>query len=172
MVKEPNEAPDELLLDLIPFEYAEAIGYVVTAWAKVEHDIDEMIWSSAGIEDHDIGACLTSQYSSIHARLNALLALATLKGEPESEITKLNRFQKRIASLSERRNRLVHDSWKTAWKFKESRSTKTYRLQRTARAKLDHEYKPVSLEELVALRKDIEGAFDIFHDPRQNEIPF
>lgn len=161
-----------MLLNLLPFDFAEAIGYVVTAWARVEHDIDEMIWSSAGIEDHDIGACLTSQYSSVHARLNALLALSTLKGEPASEIAKLNRFRDRVAGLSERRNRLVHDSWKTAWNLQGARSSRTYRLQRTARAKLDHDYKAVSLEELAALRKDIEGAFDIFQDSKQDEIPF
>lgn len=172
MVKEPDEGPDEMLLDLLPYEYAQAIGYVVAAWAKVEHDIDEMIWSSAGIEDHDIGACLTSQYSSVHARINALLALARLKGEPEAEITKLHKFSKRIADLSERRNRLVHDSWKTTWKLRGVQSRATYRLQRTARAKLDHDYKPVSLDELAALKKEIEEAFSIFNDSKQDEIPF
>jgi hypothetical protein len=34
MVKEPEEGPDEMLLDLLPFEYAEAIGHVVAAWAR------------------------------------------------------------------------------------------------------------------------------------------
>jgi hypothetical protein len=45
-------------------------------------------------------------------------------------------------------------------------------LQRTARAKLDHDYKAVPLEELKALRKDIEDAFGIFQGPNSNEIPF
>jgi len=163
MAKEPDEGPGEILSELLPFEYAEAIGYVVAGWARLEHDIDEIIWSLAEIEDKNVGACLTAQFSTVHARLNALIALARLKGHSEFQIAKLNKFRDHITGLVERRNRIAHDPWLTLWPLKgDMRPIKSYRLHKTARSKLDFDYKPVTLDELKNLRKEIEEAFSRF----------
>jgi hypothetical protein len=162
MAKEPDEEPGEILLDLLPFEYAEEIGHVVAGWARLEHNIDEMIWSLAGLESGDIGACLTAQFSTVHARLNALLALARLCEYSESQIAKLNKFRDHATALAERRNRIVHDPWRSSWAIKGAKASKTYRLHKTARSKLDFNYKPVTLEELKMLRQEIEEAIKRF----------
>lgn len=168
MSKEPDEAPGEILLGLLPFQYAEEIGHLIAGWARLEHNIDEMVWSLANIEDANIGACLTAQFSTVHARLNALLALARFQGYPEPQIAKLNKFKERATALAERRNRIAHDPWLSSWAIKGAHASTTYRLQKTARSKLDFNYKPVTLEELKELRQQIEDAtkrFDaIFHD--------
>jgi hypothetical protein len=163
MAKEPDETPGEILLDLLPFEYAEEIGHVVAGWARLEHDIDEMVWALAEIEDQNIGACLTAQFSTVHARLNALLALARLKGYSEFQIARLNKFREHATALAERRNRIVHDPWLSSWAIKGGRSSKTYRLHKTARSKLDFDYKPVTLEQLKALRKEIDETIKQFN---------
>jgi hypothetical protein len=162
MAKEPSEAPGEILLDLLPYEYAEEIGHVVAGWARLEHNIDEMIWSLAGLENGDIGACLTAQFSTVHARLNALLALARLGGYSEFQIAKLNKFREHATGLAERRNRIAHDPWRSSWALKGAKASKTYRLHKTARSKLDFTYKPVTLDELRTLRKDIEETIKQF----------
>lgn len=162
MVKEPNESSDEILLDLLPYEYAEEIGRLVTGWARLEHNIDEMVWALAEIDDPNVGACLTAQFSTVHARFNALLALARLKGYSAFQIAKLNGFKDRASSLAEQRNRVVHDPWLSSWAVKGARSSKTYRLHKTARSKLDFSYKPVTLEELKSLREKIEEAIKQF----------
>jgi hypothetical protein len=163
MAKEPDEPEGEILLKLLPFEYAEEIGRVVAGWAQLEHDIHETVWSLADIEDQNIGACLTSQYSTVNACLNALLALARLKGYSESQIAKLNKFREYVAALAERRNRIAHDPWLSSWVLKgPAKASKTYRLHKTARSKLDFNYKPVTLDELKELRTEIEEAFKRF----------
>ena len=59
----------------------EAIGYVAHHWARLEHEINQMIWALAAIVPPD-GACLTAQIPSIVPRLRALIALADNNGCP------------------------------------------------------------------------------------------
>lgn len=163
MVKEPDESEGEILLKLLPFEYAEEIGCVIAGWAQLEHDIHEVVWSLAEIENKNVGACLTSQFGTVNACLNALLALARLKGYSDFQIAKLNKFREFVTGLAERRNRVAHDPWLSSWVIKgPAKASKTYRLHKTARSKLDFNYKPVTLDELKELRKEIEEAFNRF----------
>jgi hypothetical protein len=40
MAHMPDEPSDEFLSHVLPFEYVEEIGHVVTGWARLEHEID------------------------------------------------------------------------------------------------------------------------------------
>jgi hypothetical protein len=75
----PDEPDDDLYLDFIDVHHAAAIAQVISVWARLEYDIDELIWELARLEP-DIGACLTAQFSTVNARFNALLAVARLSG--------------------------------------------------------------------------------------------
>jgi hypothetical protein len=165
MARTPTEPTDETLFAVIPYEYASEIAYVISGWAQLEYDMDALIWELAGLSDNpDVGACLTAQFSTVNVRINALLALARVQGIPSSQIAKLNKFRERASAVGERRNRVAHDPWLSAYGKDLKDLQKVYRLQRTARAKLEHEYKPVSLEELQALRSEIEEALQKFND--------
>jgi hypothetical protein len=60
---------------------------------------------------------------------------------------------------------VVHDPWLTAYDYtKGERVGKTYRLQKTARAKLEYAYKAISLEELKSLKDAIIEAISGFHE--------
>jgi hypothetical protein len=161
----PDEPEEGFLSYVIPFEYSTAIGDVVSKWALLEHEIDWMIWSLAGlVENAKIGACLTAQYSSVAARFNAMFALARLRGVPEFQIAKLNKFRDQVFGLAERRNRVAHDPWFANWDFKSTpaRQTATYRLHKTARSKLEYTLKPIEMEELKALSEAIDQAMRDF----------
>jgi hypothetical protein len=64
-------------------------------------------------------------------------------------------------AIADRRNRVAHNPWLSSMSSKDQ-PTKTYRLQKTARAKLDYDYKPIELDDLKALRTEIEGAIKEF----------
>ena len=162
MAHMPDEPLNEILLHVIPWEYTSEIAYVVSTWALLEYEIDGAIWDLAGLETTPrIGACLTAQYSTVSARFNALISLARLRGVPDFEIARLNRFKDRVLGLADRRNRVAHDPWLSSMSSKDQ-PTKTYRLQKTARAKLDYDYKPIELDELKTLRTEIEDAIKEF----------
>ena len=165
----PDDPEDELLLHVIPYEYASEIASVVSGWAMLEYEIDGAIWNLAGLEyNPKVGACLTAQYSTVNSRFNALIALARVRGVSEFEIAKINKFKERTLAIGERRNRVVHDPWLTGYDFQKSsfsdQQGKTYRLQKTARSKLEYEYKPIALEELKTLNKDIQTAIEEFNN--------
>jgi hypothetical protein len=172
MARMPDEPEDGMLFNVIPYDYASEIAYIVSNWARLEYDIDAVIWDLAGLYDSPrIGACLTAQYSTVVHRFNALISIARLRGVPDFEIAKLNKFKDRALGLSDRRNRVVHDPWLTAVDYRkkfEERTGKTYRLQKTARAKLEYDYKPITIEELAALKDAIEAAITEFREIRLN----
>src|SRR5690242_20728217 len=101
MARMPDEPPNEILLHVIPWEYTSEIAYVVSSWALLEYEIDGAIWDLAGLESTRIGACLTAQYSTVSARFNALLSLARLRGVPDFEIARLNRFKDRVLAMAD-----------------------------------------------------------------------
>jgi hypothetical protein len=161
----PDEPPNEMLFHSIPREYAVQIAHVVTGWAQVEHDIDAAIWELANLYDTpDIGACLTAQFTTVNARLNALISLARVRGIPDFQIGKLNKFRDRATALADRRNRVAHDPWLSAYGKGLKELGKVYRLQKTARSKLDYSYKLIALGELEALTKEIEEAYLAFSE--------
>lgn len=162
----PDDPDEGVLLYFIPFEYAQEIASIVSYWAQLEYDIDSAIWDLAGLYDTPrIAACLTSQYSTVAHRFNALSSIARLRGVSDYELAKLNKYKERVLALADRRNRVVHDPWLTSVDFTKptGHSTgKTYRLQKTARARLEYAYKPISIEELKTLKDEIVAASEAF----------
>lgn len=156
----PDEPEDDILLGYMDTYHAAAIGMIISAWAGLEYQIDEVIWGLAGLEPEP-GACLTSQFPTVVTRINALIALARVQQVSAERINKLNGFRKRAIGLSESRNRIVHDPWFYAYKTK-----KHFRLQKTAKAKLDYAYKPVTEEELKEIETNILALRDQFSELR------
>jgi hypothetical protein len=150
---------------VIPYDFASEIAYIISGWARLEYEIDALIWELAGLyDDPDIGACLTAQFSNLGARFNALIALARLKGIAELNISKLNKFKESANGIADRRNRVAHDPWLAAYDDKLEKPKEVYRLQKTARGHLQHLYKSVSLDELRNLKNEIETAISRFGD--------
>jgi hypothetical protein len=162
----PKDPPGEMLFQIIPDEYALQIAYIVSSWALLEYEIDGAIWDLAGLLDDfpRIGACLTAQYSTVAQRFNALISFARLRGVPEFEISKVNKFREHALALADRRNRVAHDPWLTSLDLKDIGGPhgQTYRLQKTARSKLEYDYKPITLDELRTLKEEITDAIDKF----------
>jgi len=162
----PDEPPDEMLFHSIPREYAVQIARVVTGWAQLEHDIDGATWELANLYDTpEIGACLTAQFTTVNARLNALISLARVRGIPDFQIGKLNKFRERVTGLADRRNRVAHDPWLSAYGTGMKDLGKVYRLQKkTAKARLDYGYKLIAIKDLEALTNEIEEAYLAFSE--------
>lgn len=157
----PDEPDDDAYLNFIDPYLGAGIARAISAWARLEYEIDEMIWELARLEP-EIGACLTAQFQNVSTRFHALISLARLQNVSEHHITMLNRFAGKANDLATERNRIVHDPWVFGHKTK-----KLYRLQKTARAKLDYSYKLVTEVELNALEARVVSTMDQFLDLRR-----
>ncbi len=92
--------------------HTEQVGLICAVWAKLELAVDSTTWLLAGLNHNvAIGACITAQFTSIHQKLRALIALSRLHGISEPTITKLNQFRGHVGDTAEKRNRAVHDAW-------------------------------------------------------------
>ena len=156
----PEEPHDDTLLDYIDVYHAAAVLQAISAYARLEYEIDELIWQLAAVEP-EIGACLTAQYIAISPRMDALISLAHAQHVSTLHIHKLNKFKETVGGLAMKRHRLVHDPWSYAHRLK-----KLYRLEKTAKAKLVHDYKPVTEEELKAIEAEIKRETDRFRELR------
>ena len=103
-VPTPEPSP-ETLRDLNT--HFAATGQVASSWAALEYMIDQAIWKLAGIEEKS-GACLTAQFSSIHSRMRALIALIELRGGNKGLIKEANIFSRDATPVALNRNRIVH----------------------------------------------------------------
>jgi hypothetical protein len=92
--------------------------------------------------------------------------LAKLFGVSASGIKKLNGIRNRSLQLSVKRNRVAHDPWSYG-----SYSKSHYRLEKTARSKLDHTFKLVSEDDLKAIQGEIVKLEDDFIAVR-NDVLF
>lgn len=148
----PLEPDDEFLTGYVDVYHAAAVLRGISAYARLEHQVDELIWKLAGIEP-EIGACLTAQIISITPRMDALITLAYAQHISEACLTLLNKFKGKISGLSNERNRLAHDPW-----FSGFENDKLYRLEKTARAKLIHRFEPVTEDELKDYERRVDKA--------------
>jgi hypothetical protein len=109
-----------------------AVGRVASLWATFELDLDmaAITLTRAALLG---GLCLTSQIMGAPRKLDAYMALAELRANKSPEWKSLqkdlNDFAKDTQSLTERRNRTVHDPWYVS-------KEETRRLEITARRKL------------------------------------
>ena len=131
----------------------EAIGYVATGWARLEHEINTVIWRMAAMSDED-GACITAQIPAIMPRMRALIALAHRAGADEQLLKELNRFSSDVDGLGRRRNRVIHDPW-----LRKRNDAGTFgRLEITADRRLVFEIRPEGRTEILAVAQEIEAA--------------
>ncbi len=136
--------------DLLP--RAALIVRAISDWATLEYEIDDLICDLGEVEV-EIGACMTAQFPTVNALLNALIAIAQVRKVSSAAIGRLNKFREWANAIADRRNRVAHNPW--------HRSLSTRQLcrqQKTAKARLDHSYKPVTEAELTASVQDIEAA--------------
>ena len=87
-----------------------AIGKVAAGWSQLEQTLAFALWRLAGV-DNKTGTCLTAQIPNSARMLDALLALANLRGASEASLQTLKRFADKTYGLQEQRNRVVHDAW-------------------------------------------------------------
>jgi hypothetical protein len=91
-------------------EFSECIAEAANNWSYLEYFISASIWELADVRPA-IGACMTQQIFTLHARIDALLAMLKLRRADQKIIDRVNRFQSKIREAQEARNRLVHDLW-------------------------------------------------------------
>jgi hypothetical protein len=146
--------------DLMPL-FA-AIGMVASAGADLEYRINSAIWALASVTDED-GACLTSQFPSMIARMRALIALVRLNGSSDELARRLNAFTSEVDALIRQRNRVIHDPW-----FVDTDTNEVTRLEITADRRLVRERKPHDIETLRQLSDSIHDAANRFSAMRQD----
>lgn len=104
----PPQATDDPYATL-PVEHYVAIGQAVAVRADFELTADRVLWKMLGVSQA-VGACVTSQFGSVFARLQALQSLAHLHKASKADPKELGRFKADLGCLNERRNRVVHDA--------------------------------------------------------------
>lgn len=147
-MREPDEPDGDILLSYLDPSFGTAIAMAISEWARFEYRLDQAIWELAEIEP-EIGACITCQLPTVVSRFNALIALTKSLEWNELEIKKITKLQGKSQEIADKRNRVVHDPWFIAYK-----SGEHYRLQKTAKGKLEYIYKAVTIEELESIKSD------------------
>lgn len=103
-----RQKSDQMIEALDPFHTQ--VGRIASQWAALDHAIDQTIWLLAEVTPA-LGACITTQLTSTSARIRVLHALLLLRDGSDAIIAKLNRFNAKMYSALEKRNRAVHDPW-------------------------------------------------------------
>jgi hypothetical protein len=143
MIREPHE------------EHYAALGKLTANWAALEAHIASAIWQISEIPDA-IGASITSQIYTLEGKMKALQAILRIRNFDDIA-SKLNVFwDKKLRSLSEFRNRRIHDPVF----FLEGGFVA--RLEITANKRLKLGYESESLEEMAARIDGIADAIDEF----------
>ena len=137
------------------------IGRVAAEWARLEHHLDQIIWELSDMPKSR-GACVTAQLMSVWPRYNSIIALLKQRTPKTPELKKFieitNELNKDTRDLSERRNRIIHDSWYSAH---HSGETSQFRSMARGEWSYDLMYRSVkktkkTLENIKALEKRVE----------------
>ena len=152
---EPTQPPSDLVF---PPEYAELIARIVTNWSSLEYGINQTIWALANTPQA-YGACITSQLTSLHTRLSALLALMKVRKCSEKLISRVNKFADDARAPNELRNRVIHDPWLNSFEIPSILG----RLEITAPKKLTIAAKPITTDALKEELRRIKAATDAFY---------
>jgi len=141
----------------MPDDHAALIGRIAESWGQLEFQIDLGIWALSAAPQQ-FAACITSQFMSAHPRINAFIALAELNGASEKSIDEVKAFNtKRIAGLTERRNRAIHDP-----RMKDKATGEMHRLEITAKPHARFGFVPETKESLVEIHTKIHTAVSDF----------
>lgn len=123
--------------------YSEKIAAGANTWAWIEFELHWMIWELSEVNP-SVGLCLTAQMFTFDAKMNALLALLTLREAPESFVKKVHAFMESTRGAQEARNRLVHD----VWVMDNRDASRMGRLKMSARRKLDFSVQSYAISEI------------------------
>jgi hypothetical protein len=133
---------DTPLIPDFPEDHYAAVGKAIFAWNDFEFTVDRAIWRVFSGEQAPI-ACLTSQYSSVFPRLDALICLIDLFQISSTAANQLKKFKGEISSLNEQRNRIVHDP-----RFRRGSDNSIGRWERTGKSSLVFEFREETVKEL------------------------
>jgi hypothetical protein len=86
------------------------IGRVAAEWSQMEHALDLIIWDMLPI-DRATASCVTGQFLGIAPRFRAIAALCGEMGLPKELEEAATKLMNRTFTLSDERNRIVHDPW-------------------------------------------------------------
>jgi hypothetical protein len=128
------------------------VGRVASISGSIDQLLDDILWTLAKV-DHELGACLTSQFSSNYNRFVALEALMRLYGVDKKFLEELNKLSNKSKGLSDRRNRIVHDP--LAY-HKDTQSMFVMRIAARAQAGLRQEQEPVDLDDYHNAGNDLQ----------------
>jgi hypothetical protein len=137
-------------------QYFEVIGEIAIAWSFFETEVDSQTMRLGGIHLTK-GACLTSQISGIGRKLDAFISMGRLNPLPQELIKRLHKFSAKAISVSERRNRVIHDPWGP------TKDGTWERIEVTARKELRMKFVTAELDELKSLATDINSLHDDLH---------
>jgi hypothetical protein len=138
-------------------EHYSAIGRAAANWAFFEATIDDQSIELSGIP-YETGVCFASQIMGSRPKLESFIALVKHLGIPKHFTEKLDKFATKVTTLSEQRNRVVHDPWIL------SKPAKPKRYETTAKRKLRIKLIEVSTEEITQLANNIESLIFEFFD--------
>ena len=133
-----------------------AVGRVASKWAQLEHQMQELIWGLAGLDDMT-GTCITSQIGNSGRLMDALLALLEQKGASKDELKPLHKLNEAIGDKQRMRNRIVHDPW--YFHFNEDGTTTGFRLESSANKTVVRKLIKQEYEKLEGLIQDIESLY-------------
>ncbi|MGH7109902.1 MAG: hypothetical protein ACREFK_05685 [Stellaceae bacterium] len=125
-----------------------AVGAVASSWAGFEMIIDISALELGEISQEP-GFCLTAQVIGPARKWDAYIAVARFRGATRF-LDQLNSLSRETSTLSERRNRVVHD----VWYFFNAEKT-PHRLEVTARRILRNQLVPTATESVLQLMQDI-----------------
>lgn len=87
------------------------IGRIVAEWARLEHELDLIIWELAET-DRAVNSCMTAQIGSYAARFEVISALAEFRKRRNKAMEKrISALKGKIGSLAKERARYIHDAW-------------------------------------------------------------
>lgn len=129
-----------------------AIGEVAVEWARLELQINSMIWVFA-MTDVDNGAAVTSQITNIIARMAAVKALLEANKASKKTVERIEKFVRKLHGLSGDRNRIIHDPWMRGLKTR-----RHIRLEIDTRKGFRFEHKAIPLKEIKACAVNLREA--------------
>lgn len=149
-----NGAPGPRRTVLSAFEtnndYFTRIGAICAEWAAFEARLDQTIQLLSGMEPA-VAAAITSQINGPVPRMRVILSLLEVKGASQAVRDKLVAYMNKTHGIADQRNRVVHDPWLYEWTTDNVQQRVSGRIGKTFK----HEYKNVSLQELIDLRTAI-----------------
>jgi hypothetical protein len=162
-----SERPPDTKRDGIEDAHYAAIGKVASSWAYLEQAMEIAIAELMGGVP-DVAFCVIAQITGPHRKLEAILAILHQRKADEKIIKKLAKFTETIRILAEKRNRVLHDPWRSElvvtdwrpWSF--AGYPAPHRREITARKKLNNRLIKMETSHLINLLADIDKAIDDF----------